>query len=94
MNKAEYIARAERFAHEQLDRLDEIARDLRAGGHAREAERVEREAARARKRAERELAALPSKLDATDERLSESLRGLIAELERLIGGGGEGPSGV
>ncbi|MBR8225757.1 hypothetical protein [Burkholderia ambifaria] len=86
MNKAEYIARSERFAREQLDRLGEIARDLRACGHVKEAEHAEREASRARRRVERDLEALPVKLDATDARLSESLSDLLAELERRLAG--------
>ncbi|UVS96359.1 hypothetical protein [Burkholderia glumae] len=97
MNKAEYIARAERVTREQLDRLDEMARDLRAGGHVKEAERTEREASHARRRAERELAALPAKLDVTDSTFDDAFGDLLAELERRIGDGdgeGEGSSGV
>jgi len=84
MNRVEHVEHAKIFARDQLATLEKDAQLLRSGGHVKEAERAEREVVRARQRAERLLASLPAKLDASDARLASSVDELIAEIERNL----------
>jgi hypothetical protein len=89
MNKSEYLAHIESVARNALAKMDEDARLQRADGHVKQAERNERGIAHLRKRVERELAALPAKLDGVNARTAAMMGDSIAKLERIIGGSGE-----
>lgn len=81
MSRDEYLERVESVTRDTLAKLDHDVLLLRAGGHAKEAERAEHLVKRARRCAERELASLPAKLDA---RWADFLDELIAKLESSV----------
>lgn len=71
----------------QIEVMEADARALRSSGDVKQAERYERDAARAR----RQLEALPARMAAVDKRVDDCLRDLIADLERSLAERGTTP---
>jgi hypothetical protein len=87
LNKTEHLERAERFAREQLERLNGMEADaklLQDAGQPKQAAKIMRETAKLRRQYERALAGMAARRTAADARAGAMVSNTIAEIERNI----------